>query len=131
VIGVRTPPKSTLVAVCRLNVDDDGAITASELGAAMRSLGHCPTQSELEDMLDESDMDCNSTISFPEFLIMMVHKMRDLESEEETKEEIKAAFKVFDKDGNGQISAAELRHVMTDLGAFLSRSLILYILTLL
>ena len=31
-------------------------------------------------------------------------------------EEIKEAFKVFDKDGNGYISAAELRHIMTNLG---------------
>ena len=31
-------------------------------------------------------------------------------------EEIKEAFKVFDKDGNGFISAAELRHIMTNLG---------------
>ena len=26
------------------------------------------------------------------------------------------AFQIFDKDGNGHISAAELRHVMTTLG---------------
>ena len=39
--------------------------------------------------------------------------MKDTDSEEEIKE----AFKVFDKDGNGYISAAELRHVMTNLGA--------------
>ena len=44
---------------------------------------------------------------------MMARKMRDTDSEEEIKE----AFKVFDKDGNGYISAAELRHVMTNLGA--------------
>jgi len=42
--------------------------------------------------------------------------MKDTDSEEEIKE----AFKVFDRDGNGYISAAELRHVMTSLGkAFL------------
>ncbi len=43
---------------------------------------------------------------------MMARKMKDTDSEEEIKE----AFKVFDKDGNGSISAAELRHVMTNLG---------------
>jgi hypothetical protein len=42
----------------------------------------------------------------------MARKMKDTDSEEEIKE----AFKVFDKDGNGFISAAELRHVMTNLG---------------
>lgn len=42
----------------------------------------------------------------------MLAKMKDQESEEEIKE----AFKVFDKDGTGVISAAELRHVMTNLG---------------
>ena len=37
---------------------------------------------------------------------------QDVDSEQELKE----AFKVFDKDGSGFISAAELRHVMTNLG---------------
>ena len=31
-------------------------------------------------------------------------------------DELKRAFEIFDKDGNGTISAAELRHVMTNLG---------------
>ena len=54
----------------------------------------------------------NGTIDFPEFLTMMAKKMKDTDSEDELKE----AFRVFDKDGNGYISAAELRHVMTNLG---------------
>jgi calmodulin len=41
-----------------------------------------------------------------------VRKMKDTDTEEELVE----AFKVFDRDGNGLISAAELRHVMTNLG---------------
>ncbi|KAJ7331637.1 Calmodulin-3 [Desmophyllum pertusum] len=43
---------------------------------------------------------------------MMAKKMK----ESDTEEEIREAFRVFDKDGNGFISAAELRHVMTNLG---------------
>ena len=38
--------------------------------------------------------------------------MKDTDSEEEIRE----AFRVFDKDGNGFISPAELRYVMTKMG---------------
>ena len=41
----------------------------------------------------------NGTIDFPEFLTMMARKMKDTDTEEEIKE----AFRVFDKDGNGYI----------------------------
>jgi hypothetical protein len=42
----------------------------------------------------------------------MARKMKDTDTEEDIIE----AFRVFDKDGSGVISAAELRHVMTNLG---------------
>jgi calmodulin len=92
--------------------DGDGTITTKELGTVMRSLGKNPTESELQDMINEVDADGNGTIDFPEFLTMMARKMKDTDSEEEIRE----AFRVFDKDGNGFISAAELMHVMTNLG---------------
>ena len=115
--------------------DGDGTITTKELGTVMRSLGALllihlrplvlvlrstllgqnPTENELIDMINEVDADGNGVIDFPEFLTMLVRKKLDSDSEAEIKE----AFKVFDKDGNGYISAAELRYVMNGLGALL------------
>jgi calmodulin len=43
---------------------------------------------------------------------MMANKPKEIDFEEE----IRAAFKVFDLDSNGVISAAELRQVMNSLG---------------
>jgi calmodulin len=89
-----------------------GSITTQELGTVMRSLGQNPTEAELKDMIHEVDADGDGTIDFSEFLDLMARKMKDADSDEELKE----AFKVFDKDQNGFISAAELRHVMINLG---------------
>ena len=46
-----------------------------------------------QDMINEVDADGNGTIDFPEFLTMMARKMKDTDSEEEIRE----AFRVFDK----------------------------------
>ena len=44
-------------------------------------------------MINEVDMDGSGCIDFPEFLTLMSRKMHDTETEEEIKE----AFRVFDK----------------------------------
>ncbi|EAN33001.1 EF hand family protein [Theileria parva strain Muguga] len=92
--------------------DGDGSITSKELGTIMRSLGQNPTEAELQDMINEIDANSNGSIDFPEFLTLMARKMKECDTEEE----LIQAFKVFDRDGNGFISAQELRHVMTNLG---------------
>eukprot|EP01054_Gregarina_sp_Poly1_P010855 Gregarina_sp_Poly_1__10854@NODE_842_length_6017_cov_94_978151_g609_i0_p4_GENE_NODE_842_length_6017_cov_94_978151_g609_i0NODE_842_length_6017_cov_94_978151_g609_i0_p4_ORF_typecomplete_len156_score43_77EFhand_7/PF13499_6/1_1e22EFhand_7/PF13499_6/8_9e12EFhand_6/PF13405_6/2_2e11EFhand_6/PF13405_6/0_0015EFhand_6/PF13405_6/3_4e10EFhand_1/PF00036_32/5_6e09EFhand_1/PF00036_32/1_6e08EFhand_1/PF00036_32/1_8e08EFhand_1/PF00036_32/1_2e03EFhand_8/PF13833_6/6_8e05EFhand_8/PF13833_6/1e15EFhand_8/PF13833_6/0_00 len=92
--------------------DGDGMITAEELGIVMKNLGQNPTDSELQDMLNEVDADGNGTIDFPEFLSVMAKTVK----ESDHAEELLAAFKVFDRDGDGFISGAELREVMGALG---------------
>ena len=88
-----------------------GTITIKECATVMRSLGHNPTEAELQNTVLEVGTDEEPTIDFPEFLCLMARKMKD----QVTEEELIEALKVFDRDGNGLISAAELRHVMTNL----------------
>ena len=49
----------------------------------------------------------NGEIDFEEFLQMMAKKMKESDSEDEIRE----AFKVFDKDEDGYLTAAELKNV--------------------
>jgi len=51
-------------------------------------------------MINEVDIDGNGQIEFPEFCVMMKRMMKETDSEM-----IREAFRVFDKDGNGVITA--------------------------
>ena len=55
----------------------------------------------------------NGAIDFDEFLHMMAKKHAECYDPEE---ELREAFQVFDKDGNGYISKEELHQVMNNLG---------------
>lgn len=94
----------------------DGTITAQYIGTVMRSFGANPTEGELKEMVNEVDVDGIGKIDFADFLTMMAKTVKYTDSEEEIRE----AFRTIDKYGNGFISAAELRHVMTNLGEKLS-----------
>lgn len=58
----------------------------------------------------------NGVIDFEEFLEMIVKEMNKTDTEEEMRE----AFKIFDKSGNGFITAKELKHGMVYMGERLS-----------
>ena len=96
-------------------IDGDGEITTSDLGAVMRTLGQDLTEAELQEMINEVDADGNGTVNFDEFLIMSA---ANLARNTDPEKEIKEAFKVFDKDGNGYIGTAELKQVLANLGGF-------------
>ncbi|XP_040578967.1 neo-calmodulin [Lepeophtheirus salmonis] len=89
----------------------DGTIDSHELVAVMRMMGYNPTDEEIQEMIDDADKDMSGSINFQEFIGLM----RKKKSFEMTVEDIRQIFRVFDKDGNGFISTAEIKHVTSRL----------------
>merc|ERR1719412_3280445 len=77
----------------------------------MRRAGQNPTESEVQDMINEVDVDGSGFLEFPEFCLMMHKKLCDTDTENELKE----TFRVFSKDDEGCITAEELKFVLTHL----------------
>ena len=68
----------------------------------------------------------NKRVSFEEFLPIFLSGQQKKDSG--SMEDFIEGLRVFDKDGNGFINSAELRHVLTSLGKSVSGSLSLYII---
>nr|XP_031539272.1 myosin light chain 6B isoform X3 [Vicugna pacos] len=94
----------------------DGKIQFSQCGDVMRALGHNPTNAEVLRVMGnpKSDELKSRRVDFETFLPMLqaVAKNRDKGSYQDYLE----GLRVFDKEGNGKVMGAELRHVLTTLG---------------
>ncbi|XP_034858291.1 myosin light chain 6B [Mirounga leonina] len=94
----------------------DGKILYGQCGDVMRALGQNPTNAEVLRVLGypKSDELKSRRVDFETFLPMLqaVAKNRDQGSYEDYLE----GLRVFDKEGNGKVMGAELRHVLTTLG---------------
>ncbi|CAI9296945.1 unnamed protein product [Lactuca saligna] len=96
----------------KFDVNGDGKISSSELGSIMGSLGHRPSDEELDRMIVEVDADGDGFIDLGEFIEL---NTKGIDSSE-LLENLKNAFSVFDIDKNGAITADELQNVLGSLG---------------
>ena len=90
----------------------DGKISISQLGDVLRALGQNPTEAEVKKCCHQLKPD--ERIGFEVFLpiLQTISKNRSTD----TAEDFIEGLRHFDKDGNGFISSAELRHLLTTLG---------------
>jgi calcium-dependent protein kinase len=93
-----------------LDVKGVGVITRDELYRGMvECFGDKITREEVDKIFSNIDYDNNGTISFDEFVKAAIDKKKLL-----TEEKLKAAFSLFDRNGDGDIEAKELKEVIGD-----------------
>lgn len=102
--------KDIPAAVSKLRLGEDGKLSREELEDALRRLDGSGLD-ELPEIFDAA----GERISLEELLALLRPKQVD-EMVDDEEEELRAAFEVYDENGDGKISAEELHRVLRQLG---------------
>ncbi|KAF6153643.1 hypothetical protein GIB67_027510 [Kingdonia uniflora] len=95
--------------------NNDGSLTQLELGSLLRSLGLKPSSDQLDALIQKADTNNNGLVEFSEFVALVAPDLLPARSPY-TEEQLHRLFQLFDRDGNGYITACELAHSMAKLG---------------
>lgn len=82
------------------------------LGPSLRALKLNPLESEIVDFITEFDRDGSGTLTYDQFVKIYNRKKVD----SDTLEELMAAFKLLDREGEGQIPIPEFRYYLCRMG---------------
>ncbi|XP_046336577.1 calmodulin-like [Haliotis rufescens] len=93
--------------------DGDGQIDADELASALSTFSKTTISRERASrIIDDNDTNRNGTIEINEFIAFMSIMLK-MDSQFKKDDRMKRMFEQFDKNGDGKITAAELKSVLT------------------
>lgn len=96
-------------AFIAMDNNGDGILSAQELIEGMKNAGISEVPTDLLDIFNSSKNGDTGTINYTEFLAAAIDQRQDLKDDV-----FWAAFRVFDRNGDGKISPDELQRVLDD-----------------
>ncbi|XP_070492883.1 troponin C-like isoform X2 [Chironomus tepperi] len=90
-----------------------GKIEREKVRLILNTLGYTYDDSELDRLLSAEDTEGIGTLTFDEFCRVAVHFSE--EDDEALQKELKEAFRLYDKEGNGYIPTSSLREILAAL----------------
>ncbi|CAH1182025.1 unnamed protein product [Phyllotreta striolata] len=96
------------------DVEKKGSIGTVMVGTILSMLGIQTTESMLKEIIDEVDADGSGELEFEEFITLASRFMVE-EDAEAMQQELKEAFRLYDKEGNGYITTSTLKEILKEL----------------
>ncbi|KAK9302764.1 PREDICTED: troponin C-like [Eufriesea mexicana] len=90
-----------------------GRIEKEKVRTILNTLGHTFDDHELEVLLKQEDEEGNGKLNFDSFYRVACHFQE--EDDEALQKELKEAFRLYDKEGNGYIPTSSLREILAAL----------------
>ncbi|KAG4075780.1 hypothetical protein HA402_003606 [Bradysia odoriphaga] len=88
-----------------------GSIEKEKVRTILNTLGHTYDDMELLSMLDSEDVEGTGKLNFESFCRVALHFNEEVD-DEALQKELKEAFRLYDKDGNGFIPISSLREIL-------------------
>ncbi|XP_070490065.1 troponin C [Chironomus tepperi] len=98
-----------------------GSISTETVAEILRLMGQPFNKQILDEMIEEVDEDKSGRLEFEEFIILAAKFIVE-EDEEALQKELKEAFRLYDKEGNGFIPTSILKEILHELDDQLSDS---------
>ncbi|BES91085.1 troponin C [Nesidiocoris tenuis] len=94
-----------------------GYIECPLVGTILQMLGHEVPDSRLKEIIEEVDADGSGQLEFEEFVALAAGFLTEDETQdaEAMQQELREAFRLYDKEGNGYITTDVLREILKEL----------------
>ncbi|CEF60196.1 G protein-coupled receptor, rhodopsin-like family and EF-hand domain and EF-hand domain pair and GPCR, rhodopsin-like, 7TM domain-containing protein [Strongyloides ratti] len=92
--------------------ENKGYIRATQVGQILRTMGQAFEERDLKQLIKQFDADGSGEIEFEEFAAMVANFVVSGDDNAGLEEELREAFRLYDKEGNGYINVSDLREIL-------------------